>query len=508
MSGRRLHRPARLLEAWDDRPAWLWGLVALGILLRLAQYLANPSLWLDEAMLALNLVARSAAQLQQPLDYEQAAPLLFLQIEKLLLNAFGTKEPALRALPLLSGCAALVLSRSLMVRLLPRGARAAALFLVAVSNPLIDYATQVKPYALDAALAVLALALAARLVLGRGRQGSLILLALTGLLAPWISFGAAFALAPAYALLIVHFARRRMWGLLRMTAGGGLVWLVSSLGLGIMMSGWESVGALQKVWSSSAGFAPFPPESGPDLLWYARSAYRVARHPGGFLIPPVGLALWLWGAVWLARRPRGGTALWLLLGPALLALAASMLKAYPFAGRLLLFAAPGLAALAGAGLYAAASWADGPGRLRPALAAILMAVSLGVEGARAGYHLVRPRVREEVREMTAILRRRTRPGDVAYVYYGAKPTFDFYMPDPPIEIHSGVKARREPGLYREDLRTLDGRPRVWVLLSHVYTWGAHDEGRLILEELDRLGRQRRAYPQRDGGLYLYDLGPR
>jgi hypothetical protein len=63
--------------------AWLpLILILIGIALRLAQYMANRSLWLDESCLALKILHRSLGQLLEPLDYGQAAPLAFLMVEK------------------------------------------------------------------------------------------------------------------------------------------------------------------------------------------------------------------------------------------------------------------------------------------------------------------------------------------------------------------------------------------------------------------------------------------
>ena len=44
-------------------------LIILAAALRLRQYLANRSLWLDEAKFSLNIIHRNFAQLWQPLDY-------------------------------------------------------------------------------------------------------------------------------------------------------------------------------------------------------------------------------------------------------------------------------------------------------------------------------------------------------------------------------------------------------------------------------------------------------
>src|SRR5881392_4485369 len=58
-------------------------LIALGIVLRLARYLANRSLWLDEVLLARNILDRSFTGLLAPLDLNQAAPIGFLMLQKL-----------------------------------------------------------------------------------------------------------------------------------------------------------------------------------------------------------------------------------------------------------------------------------------------------------------------------------------------------------------------------------------------------------------------------------------
>src|SRR5437870_13922111 len=59
-----------------------WVIIFLGVALRLAQYLANRSLWLDESYLAFNIVQRSFSQLFGPLDYHKVEPIGFLLIEK------------------------------------------------------------------------------------------------------------------------------------------------------------------------------------------------------------------------------------------------------------------------------------------------------------------------------------------------------------------------------------------------------------------------------------------
>ena len=74
-------------------------LVLLGIALRVIPITQGRDLWIDEAMLGLNLVERSPRQLLEPLDWDQGAPVGFLLAVKATMTAFGSSESAMRLLP-------------------------------------------------------------------------------------------------------------------------------------------------------------------------------------------------------------------------------------------------------------------------------------------------------------------------------------------------------------------------------------------------------------------------
>ncbi len=73
--------------------------IGIGVLLAFKNFLFVRSLWYDEAMLALNIVNRSALELLTPLDMCQAAPIGFLLLEKISTTIFGNHDWALRILP-------------------------------------------------------------------------------------------------------------------------------------------------------------------------------------------------------------------------------------------------------------------------------------------------------------------------------------------------------------------------------------------------------------------------
>jgi len=78
-------------------------IIGIGVVLRLWQYGANPSIWVDEAALARNIIDRDLWQLLGPLDYAQVAPAGFLLAVKLTAVLFGISEYALRLVPIFAG---------------------------------------------------------------------------------------------------------------------------------------------------------------------------------------------------------------------------------------------------------------------------------------------------------------------------------------------------------------------------------------------------------------------
>src|SRR5688500_19209739 len=79
--------------------------IVAGAALRVWEYTRNRPLWLDEAMLGLNIASRSLGQLLRPLDYDQSAPLLYLWLERLAISMAGVSERSLRVVPFIAGLA-------------------------------------------------------------------------------------------------------------------------------------------------------------------------------------------------------------------------------------------------------------------------------------------------------------------------------------------------------------------------------------------------------------------
>ncbi len=64
-----------------------------------------------------------------------------------------------------------------------------------------------------------------------------------------------------------------------------------------------------------------------------------------------------------------------------------------------------------------------------------------------------------------------------------------------------------PNVILEQLDSLQGKSRVWILMSHVYERGDFNEKDFLLNDLNNIGSKKREFRQPGTSvyLYLYDL---
>src|SRR5438552_12039300 len=114
------------------KAVWLVPAVVLSALvLRSYHCLRVPAVWHDEAALVVNLLDKDFVGLLGPLRWHEAAPPLFLWIERAVVLILGDDILALRLFPFLANCAALLLMASVSRSLLPAAAVPWAVFLFA-----------------------------------------------------------------------------------------------------------------------------------------------------------------------------------------------------------------------------------------------------------------------------------------------------------------------------------------------------------------------------------------
>jgi 4-amino-4-deoxy-L-arabinose transferase-like glycosyltransferase len=344
--------PARTRDSISYR-FLAWGLVALGIVIRLRMYLADRSFWRDEAALALNVIHRSFAGLFQPLDYYQGAAVGFLMFQKLAFTLFGGGEMSMRLWPVIASVLAVPLFYLLCRGILSRRAAVFALAFFALAADKSYYWADCKQYSTDCFLAILLMFLAVRalkfqadsLAADRNR---ILALGIVGALAIWFSHPAIFVLAGIGVAAAIQWLQDKPH---RQTANVfflAAVWVASFfLNYWFHLRNLTHNDYLQHYWSDIAGaFAP-PPVSLGDLTWYKRNFLDLFRE---FSIEFQGLAalVFIVGAIEVWRVGRQLPAL--LLTPLAAALVASGLHQYPFEWRLLLFAMPSITMIVAAGL--------------------------------------------------------------------------------------------------------------------------------------------------------------
>jgi hypothetical protein len=487
---------------WVTSPTLVAALVLLGIGLRLVPMFQNRNLWIDEAMLGLNLVERSPRELLKPLDWNQAAPVGFLLAVKAAMTSFGNSEWAMRLFPFVGSLLGLIGFAWIARRMLAPAAATLGIALFAISPHLVDYSAECKQYATDAAIAVGMFAAGLSLLQGAGGFRRWAVFAAAGALAVWFSHPAAFVLGGVGGAIfldsLVKKDRTRILACLGMIA----CWLVSfALCYFLFVAQLGNNQFLLDYWAGH--FLPLPPKELGDITWLADHFFAPIGYPGGLggtEVKAGGIAavLFLVGVAgfWRERWPIAVA----LVGPGLLALFASGVHMYPFAGRLLLFLVPLL--LLG---VARGAWAVGSA-LWPTqkVAAVLFLGVLFIAPLLEAYQQFRrPPRQEQITEVLADLRTRLRPGDQVYLYYGGIPAFLFYTRDNPFpaEVVFGEEHRANRTEYRDELSQFAGKPRVWLVFSHRHL----AEESLLRSYAEGLGEIREELQRPGATAFLFDF---
>ncbi len=443
--------------------------VALGVGLRVQAFARGPSFWIDEAMLALNVVHKPIPELLRPLDLNQGAPVGYLVASKLMMRGFGDSEATFRALSLVAGLAGLLIFARFTHAALPEGAARLGTSLFALSPYLVSYSAEFKQYELDAALAI-GLVHAARPVwLGTATMGRQVWLAVAGMLAVWFSHPAVFVLAGVGVAIGVEALRS---GERRVVAGRALLGAAWAASFAVCWLGFtRKLGMNPYLLDYWAGqFAPLPPTRPGDFAWIAHHCLQLFDKPGGFASGDFGaggLAAFCWCLGVAALRKEERPLLIALTLPLLLVFLASGLKKYPFAGRLMLFAVPLLLVLVARGAAVLMERIRG---LSLALPTLVVGLLLLPGVADCWWHVKQPLHAEEAREVVRQLEGLHAPGEPVYVYYGAVPAFAYYAwpgPIPREDVTLGVENRGgDPRRFLDEFRPLLVEPRVWVVLAH------------------------------------------
>jgi len=479
----------------------LW-LTIIGIALRSYHYFLSRSLWVDEAMLALNIISRSFYDLSKPLEYNQIAPIGYLFIEKAVVTVFGRSEYALRALPFLSGLLSIWIFFLLARKILNQYAVVLAMALFVFSDTLIIHANEVKPYSTDVLMSVLLTWFFVLLIESHYARKNATILLIFGTIAIWLSFPSAFILAAIAFSWAWQSLRKNLRFCILPLISCSLIW-VTSFGLQYLLIRHKIThGGMQEFWSG--GFMPLIPTKLNDFRWYMDTFFEIfSDEPMRFFLP--GLVGFSFLAGLASIYNRRSALLWLLLLPLLITLVISAFRLYPFHSRLILFLSPFLILIIAEGL----EFVQVAVNIRSKFASNVLLVLVFIQPVTCQMHrVIYPFFGEEIKPVLEFVQNNIQPGDQLYIYYGAEPAFLYYqhrylLDEYPVKI--GNPGRNNLTKYKHDLLGLKGTGRIWFIFSHVPDWLNFDEERFFTFLLDNMGIRLAVYQSTAASGYLYKL---
>lgn len=474
-------------QAVRPRVDWAIGIViAVGVLLRCVQAFEDRALWLDEAMLALNIRRLSFFQLCGPLQYDQAAPLGFLWLQKLAASVVPDPEISARIVPWTAGCLALLCFTDLMVKIAGR-VSLLAVTTMALSPTLVCYSGEGKQYSLDVLCSVLALSVAIRWVESPTRVAAL-RAALFCAVAPWLSHTGVFFL-PGVLMLAAVFRNQTGWAVTSACA----VAVVTSVLMLYLVNIRQVRGnpSLNSFWQSD--YVPWKAiERGPTefeavAVWTIRKWWElVVRAPGlAPAVPPAtgawyavaGMTILVTGLLWRVVSDFAASSLLVVYTvlPVIACLVAAALKIYPFGNRLLLFAGPLVFFLLGR-FPLTPVWS----RLRRYQLDVLVSAALltwplasaweTISEMKSVGNMFAPHEEEDIRPFVQKMLNAEQTQTGCYVFHAARPAFEYYSMDQTENVVFGTPGDADH--YRKEVEDCLAKKKAWYFLyAHTAPWG-------------------------------------
>lgn len=321
-------------------------ILALGIFFRVYD-LGERNLWTDEAWVALAAIQPTPGT---ALQAGKSTPPLYLLTVWGMVQTLGRSETVLRLTSCLLGLGTLILLWPLLRALLPPWHALTVFFLSSVSERFVYFSKELKQYSADIFFAVLIFYLVERQLQRQGRDG-------------WLWFTALLAVGLGFShtlVFMIPVAAPVLWWKLpqqRQTI------ILSFLALGVIFLGYY--------WFF------FRSQVDPELLVYwqcdfpdVTSSWNFACWLGAGLSRFGGYFFNDWALLGLVFLVSGlqffyqehkARVIWYFSGPILVALAAAFAERYPFMGhangvRLMMFTAPMLYVVTGAGIAAIFGW--------------------------------------------------------------------------------------------------------------------------------------------------------
>lgn len=481
-------------------------LLIFGVLVRLRLYFSNRSLWFDEASLAINIVDRSYGELLKPLDYNQAAPPLFLWLEKFAVQLLGNNEYALRLFPLVSGIIALGLFYKLAVRFTSGIATSIAIALFATLKYTVYYSAEAKPYASDLMVALILFLLLRANSRPNLPSKNIIFLSLVGVVSIWISYPSIFILSGLELFFLSSSPFPKLAKILLNRLPIYASWLLSFVVLYVAtIVPTMTNDNLVSSWSRRY------PDSSFDIIWLLDSLGRFFHKPLGFWSITDGIAIIAFIAGCIAMYRRNKFNLLLLNMPMLVTIVAAYLHKYPFRGRLILFLAPFAIIVVAEGIVFLLNQFRYRYKYLLLIGSVVAISLLSPPLILSSQAIIHPSKFhfDHIRPAIEYIKSNQQPEDLLYVFPRAQQQFFYYASrynfSPASYILGTHKLPDEDNphqkQYLEEISQLAEKQRIWFLLSRTKLFQEED----FLKDLQYLGQPLEVFKQPDTMTCLYDI---
>ena len=400
------------------------GLILLvGLIFRFKHFLDNRSLWMDEAALAHVIVCRSANEILGYVGHTAhfpPSPTGFLLLQKLSVSLYGPHEMALRLVPLIFSILSLIVFYFLLKKITTsKSIQLVCLSFMAISEPMIYFAAELRPYTLDVFVSIILLWGAINVCKSRCATIPMFVYSFVCALVVWCSFPSILVVAGLTGGIGLMIFFRREFSRLPMLILCSAIWINSywmfyTLSRDLIHSkGYKSmVDGMIMPWTEGLL---------ASLVWLINSMLDMLTY---FYKTPVSLifvTICILGVFRWCRRDR--TIALLLILPIVACLSAAMLHLYPFWERRILFLLPMVTILLGAGIVCLAERCQ---RYFRVVVIVIVVVLLSFPMKTNIDHIFHPRQVEEMRPLMEYFAAHQREGDAIFMNSSSQYAFGYY----------------------------------------------------------------------------------
>ncbi|MAX79894.1 MAG: hypothetical protein CL843_06940 [Crocinitomicaceae bacterium] len=438
--------------------------IVLGISAAFINFLHTRSLWVDEIMLASNIVSRSVEGLFKPLAMHQMAPIGFLLVEKGFSSLLGQHDWTLRLFPFLAFIASIPLLVYLSFALTQNreySFMCAGMF--SITTPLIYYSAEVKQYMSDVLVCILILYTTIRFIQTKSKK-RLLIYSITGALVIWFSNTSIILLAAMGTYTLFH-CRNECHSFHKVVLLH-IPWLISFIAYyALFIHNHPNRTFMHEFWEQANAFLPQDIGSTEFYLQFYNKVYALILLFTGTKGVANVFLLALIPAYTVAYR-KNKSVFYISLAPLLVQLLLSYLELYPFFKRLVLYLLPIVILLYSYSSYEAAQYLK---TKYSKLWQLSLLIPLLVLVPTLLKHV--PFEKEEVQKSLKVLNQNILPSDSVYVYYGAQKAMSYYKHKysniKEDRLYIGHSYRKNWESYSKKIEQFN-HPTYWYISSHQY----------------------------------------